>query len=126
MAVEKPSVIEVKVAIPATSALSDGQVQAAINTAALVVERCISSLDEELQKEIVMYWAAGMLADMGVITGGGAITSDRLGDASRTFAQGGGKKVASNSYKQIAIDLDPSGCLSRIGKGRATAEVLRV
>lgn len=124
MAVEKPNVEQVRAII--STGLTDDQVQLYINDAALAVEGCISSLDDERQVAIVKWWTAHMIASAGQARGGGggagAVSSRKLGDASTTWVRGSlGTGAASTYYGQQAISLDPSGCLAKIGMERALA-----
>ena len=123
MAVAKPTVAAVRVVISTT--LAEDAVQSPIDDAAALIDgqcACISTLPPETQEAIVK-WVAAHLISTVKNAGGGTITSDRLGDAARTYATAGfGKQLASSAYGQNALLLDSTGCLARLGKARATIE----
>lgn len=123
MAVETPTVAAVRVVI--TTSLDDAAVQSLIDDAAALIDgqcSCIASLPSATQQSIVK-WVAAYLISTVKQQGGGTLTSDRLGDAARTYSTTGfGKQLASSAYGQNALLLDPTGCLARLGKARATIE----
>lgn len=103
--------------------LSDAQIQVAIDTALLLAARCLSAIADEATRDAIVKYLAAHLATIIGSEGAGATTSSSLGDASDTYATGHfGKSLASTSYGQIAIQLDPYGCLLKIGNPRATFE----
>lgn len=114
MSVSLPSVAEVRAII--TTSLEDDQVQYYIDDAALLVEDCVSSLDEARQKAIVKWTAAHLIAS----SPAGAtrvVTSQKLGDASETYATGQvtGAGLGGSAYGIQAMSLDPNGCLAGLG-----------
>lgn len=100
---------------------SDAQVQAAIDDVTLMAARCLSAIaDEATRDAIVKYLAAHLLAIIDS-NGAGVATSSKLGDASDTYATGSfGRGLSSSAYGQMAINLDPNGCLQRMGNPKAT------
>lgn len=120
MSLSLPSVDEVRIVI--STPLTDDQVEALILDASLVVANCsaVAGYDADVQAAIVKYWTADIISTI-ANSGAGVITSDKLGDAARTFSAGQ-DKTATSFYRQRAYDLDPSGCLRRIGKPTATFE----
>lgn len=103
--------------------LEDDAVQAAITDAGLLAEKCIESLAQTRQDAIVKYLAAHLLSVGPSSGGGGALSSQKLGDASESYSVGHlGDQLRSTSYGMTAIQLDPNGCLVRIGKAKATIE----
>jgi hypothetical protein len=116
-----PSVEEVRAVI--TTALTDAQIEAIILDASLTVDQCpaVAGYDADVQAAIIKYWTADLLSMINA-QGGGAITADRLGDASRSYSVANLDKGAISYYRQQAFALDPSGCLRRLGKARATVE----
>lgn len=122
MSVERPAASDVRVVIE--TSLSDLQIEGLITEAVLMVEKCVSSYEAERQKAIVR-WVTAYLIDNIRNQGGGGVQSDSLGDASRSYFSGAlGEGLAENGYGLKAIALDPSGCLMRIGKSKATIEVI--
>lgn len=120
MALELPTADEVRVVI--STALTDPQIEALILDAALVVDQCsaVAGYDVDTQAAIVKYWTADLISTI-ANQGAGVVTSDKLGDAARTFSAGNDSS-ATSFYRQRAYDLDPSGCLRRIGKAQASFE----
>jgi hypothetical protein len=100
---------------------SDAQVQVAINDVTLMAARCLALIaDEPTRDAIVKYLAAHLLTIIDS-TGAGVATSSKLGDASDTYKTDGfGRSLGSSNYGQMAIQLDPNGCLQRIGNPKAT------
>lgn len=120
MAVQTPDVAAVRAVI--TTRLSDTDIEAIIADAVLIAERCIKNLEGDRQERILVYIAAHLIASIATAAGG-TISSDRLGDASRTYSVAHlGKQMASTSYGQTAMFLDPNGCLSRLGRPPATIQ----
>jgi len=121
-----PTLADVR-AIIATS-LTDGQLQAVIDDAALIAEGCaaVAGYPATRQAAIVKYITAHLLAgSAGSATGSGAITQKALGDASESYAAGQlGMDLKSSQWGSKALLLDPSGCLATLGRQRAYFEVL--
>ena len=118
MALSKPNVADVRL-IVATGA-SDSAVSAVIDDATLFAEGCpvISSYSTDRQAAIIKYITAHMLLSSGQAEG--QKTAKALGDASESYASPTlGSGLGGSSYGQMAITLDPSGCLSNLGKVRA-------
>lgn len=117
-----PSAADV-IAITGTS-LPETVVTALIQDAALVAANCISQYDGPRQTAIIKWLAAHMIASTAQ-GGESVLTSDKLGDASQTFARATlGAGLRGSMYGQQALALDPSGCLARKGNGTATVQVI--
>lgn len=116
--VTKPSAADVRIII--TTEMTDEQILAIVDDAALLAARCLSVLESDLQKAIIKYLTAHIIVQSpNGPGGGGQLTSSSLGDASDTYASGQfGKGLSASSYGQMAIALDPNGCLVDIGKSR--------
>lgn len=122
MPICKPDAADV-IALMGTD-LPEPVVQSLIDDAALIVERCIVGLPCERQRAILKWITAHLIASTGDESGE-VRTSERLGDAADGFARGQlGDNIASTFFGQQALMLDPNGCLNRIGKSRATIEVV--
>lgn len=121
MALSLPSADEVRVII--STSLTDGQVDAIILDASLMVENCaeVAGYDADVQAAIVKYFAADIISVIKA-QGGGVMTSDRLGDAARSYSVANLGKNANSFYRQQAYALDPSGCLRRLGGAQASFE----
>lgn len=120
MAVEKPSAADVKAII--STALTDEQIGALIDDAALLAEDCIASLSSERQKAILKWLTAHLIASTDF---NGMKTSSKLGDAQDSFARATlGDALKGTTYGQQALALDPCGCLVNIGKVKAFAVTL--
>lgn len=120
MAIQQPTADDVRAII--TTSLTDPQITAIIADATLIAENCIASFDGTRQAAILKYLAAHLISGI-KNQGGGALTSESLGDASRSYATGSfGKQLESTGYGQAALQLDPNGCLARLGKARASIE----
>ena len=117
-----PSVAEVRSVI--ATGLTDEQIEALIVDACLVVDQCsaVAGYDADVQAAIIKYWTADIISTISN-QGAGVVTSDRLGDAARSFSAGN-DKTATSFYRQRAYDFDPSGCLRRIGKPQASFQSL--
>lgn len=114
MAIQKPTATEVKEIV--STSKSDAVVSSMIEDAALMAEKCITSLDGDRQEAILRYLTAHMIviSDGG---GAGAVVSEKLGDAQRNYsAVPLGESLRSSGFGQQAIALDPNGCLANIGK----------
>jgi len=106
------------------STLSEDIVNAIIDDAALVVSGCIVNLDAARQTAIIKWVAAHMVASTSS-GGGGVLSSQKLGDASESYARGElGKALNSSYYGQQAIALDPNGCLRKIGQPSVGFQVI--
>lgn len=120
MAIERPETDDVRAVIQTT--LTDDEIETIIDDAILIADTCISALPAARQKAILKWLTAHLVSSIKNF-GGGGVTSDKLGDASRTFSSGHfGKQLASTSYGQQALLMDPNGCLARIGKAKASIE----
>jgi hypothetical protein len=119
---QKPSA-ETVIALTGTG-LAAAVVSAVIDDAALLAEKCIRNLPGGRQEAILKWLAAHMLASTSD-SGSQVLASTSLGAASDSFARGSlGDGLQSTTYGQQAIALDPSGCLARLGRARATIEVV--
>lgn len=111
-------------AVVSTGSLTEAQIDEVISDAALIAETCIESLDGNRQRSILKWLAAHLISTI-KSQGGGALTSDRIGDAARSYSTASlGTELRSTSYGQQALLLDPNGCLARLGKARAVFEGL--
>lgn len=120
-----PSVPDVRAII--TTAAADGVVQAFITDAEALTQACLASQPTALKATIVKWVAAHLLASVGLDSGEKApdVTSRRLGDAAESFARPTpGEGLAATSYGKHAIALDPTGCLSRLGRRAAEFHTL--
>lgn len=103
--------------------LSDADIAAIIEDAALIVGPCVASLDEDRAKAIIKYVAADLIAATIASSGGGARTAKALGDASESYASGGpGVEFGKSTYWTRALMLDPNGCIEKLGRRRAVFE----
>lgn len=125
-AICEPTVEDVRVII--TTGMSDAQVQAMIDDAALLVNRCITTLACDLQATIIKWVTAHLIASTSTATSGGTgvLTGESLGDASFSYAKPQLQSfgLASTTYGLQAIGLDPNGCLTTLGLRRTRVEVL--
>lgn len=122
--VATPTVDEVRATI--TTSLTDAQIQLFIDDAVLVASQCASFLgfDASRQQAIVRWLTAHLLSTV-MNKGGGNLTAESLGDASKSYGTSAlGKELRSTMYGNAALQLDPSGCLARLGKARATFQVV--
>lgn len=119
MAIAKPSAQDV---IDLTgTALDESVVSSIIDDAALMVEDCVKNLSAERQEAIVKWVSAHMIASGGE----GTLTSMKLGDASESYARATlGDGLSGTTYGQQALLLDPNGCLAKLGRAKATIEVV--
>lgn len=102
--------------------LAEAVVTALIADAELVAGDCISSYSAERQDAIVKWLAAHLVASTDA--GGVSVTSEKLGDASLTFARATlGEGLKGTFYGQQALALDTNGCLTGKGRGQASVEV---
>lgn len=104
------------------SKLPENVIDLLIQQAALIAKKCIEKLSPELQKAIVMWLAAHLVATTGDTFG--TLTTRKLGDAQKSWARATtGEGLKGTAYGQQVLLLDPCGCLSRLGKATATVEV---
>lgn len=118
MSIAKPTVASVRAIID--TKLTDEQLESVIDDAVLFAEGCpmVATYDEARQRAIIKWLTAHMIASTNA-TGGGALTSKSLGDASESYARPTlGVGLSGTTYGQQAIALDPSGCLANLGKTR--------
>ena len=116
-----PTVAEVRQII--TTGLSDADIGAIIEDAALIVGPCIEGMAEDRAKAIIKYATADLIASTVASSGGGARTAKALGDASESYASGGtGAEFGKSAYWSKALLLDTTGCLANLGRRRATLE----
>lgn len=104
--------------------LPEPVVEAIIADAAVLAGPCIQALDAARRDAIIRWLSAHMVS---TADGGGTSTlsSRSLGDASKSWARGTlGEGLKSSFFGQQALALDPSGCLARLGKPRATIQVV--
>lgn len=103
--------------------LSAAVVTTLIDDAALVAGDCITGYADDRQTAIIKWLAAHMVASTDA--GGGTLTSDKLGDASQSYARATmGDGLRGTIYGQQALALDTNGCLTTRGKGRASVEII--
>lgn len=121
MALQKPNVADVLAILGGEH--SEPLIQSMIDDAALVADNlCTQAYDAERQKAIVKWLAAHMVAST---NREGVLTSDKLGDAQQSYARATtGEGLKGTTYGQQALLLDINGCLSRLGKPRASIEVV--
>lgn len=98
--------------------LSEAVVDALLDDALLILDGCGYTGDrlDALQK-----WLAAHL----VASHDGTITSDKLGDAARTYGRATlGTGLSGTMYGQQAMALDTTGCLTRKFSPPASVEIL--
>lgn len=99
-------------------------VQSFIDDAALIAEKCLAALSCDRQTAMLKWLTAHLIASAGDESGE-IRTSEKLGDATDSFARATlGEGLAGTFYGQQALLLDPNACLKKIGKSRATIEVV--
>lgn len=122
----EPLVEDVRLIIE--TSLSDAQVQAMIDDAALLVSACVESLECARQTAIIKWVTAHLIANLSTATSGGAgvVTQESLGDASISYAKPPllGEGLKSTTYGQQAIALDPNGCIASLGRNQAKVFLL--
>lgn len=122
----EPTVDDVRQII--TTSLSDGVVQAMIDAAGLLVNRCITTLSCDVQAEIIKWVTAHLISNISSQTteGAGIITSESLGDASTSYAKPtlGTAGLSTTMYGLTAMAFDPNGCLGTLGARKTIVEVL--
>lgn len=115
------------IALTATD-FSEAVVGAIIADAALIAEGCIASYDDARQTAIIKWLACHLIASTNGASGGGSgsITSEKLGDAATSFSKSAltGEGMKATHYGQQAMLLDTNGCLSRLGRARASVQVI--
>lgn len=102
--------------------LSDGNIEGLLSTADALIGSYLApkGVSQALQSEIIKYTAAHLVALKDRTTNS---LEERIGDASITYGDvssaSGGKFTATDlratRWGQMAISLDPSGVLSRLG-----------
>jgi len=121
-----PSAAEVRAII--TTSLTDPAIEAMIEDAELMVEACIASMTCQRKTAIIKWVTAHLISSMSSITSGGTgvITSDSLGDASRSYAKPtlDSTGLFGSTYGQQAMALDPNGCLAALGMRKTLFKVL--
>lgn len=118
MAIAKP--LPADVTALTGSGFPEPVVQAFIDDAVLIAEKCISAMPEARQKSVLKWLAAHLIASTDE---GGVRTSESLGDASESFARAKmGDALKGTVYGQQAIALAP--CLGRIGRATAVVTVV--
>lgn len=118
MALSKPTAAVV-IALTGTE-LPEAVVTAIIDDAALMANDCLSPLSAEVQEAALKWLSAHLVASS---DGEGQVSSEKLGDASVTYARGTlGDGISGTMYGQQAIALAP--CLAYLGRARATIGVI--
>lgn len=110
------TITEVRVILSAeeSAKLSDGQIQAAIDTATIIVDRLASADCHSAAslKQVELYLSAHIAVQT---SSGGEVTEEKIGDASEKRNK---SKDGTTSYLQTAQMLDCSGRLVDFGKGQ--------
>ena len=115
-----PTVQEVKRVI--ATALDDDAIEQMIEDAAMLGGDCVDGYNADRRKIIIRWLAAHLIASS---HNEGALQSESLGDASESYARGQlGDALRGTVYGQQALSFDVKGCLSRIGKKRASVQVI--
>ena len=115
-----PTAQEVKRII--ATALDDDAINQMIEDAAMLGGACVDGYDADRRKIIIRWLTAHLIASS---HNEGALQSESLGDASETYARAQlGDSLRGTVYGQQALALDAKGCLSRIGKKRASVQVI--
>lgn len=118
---------DVRLVVP-TDGVEDATITAMITTAGVLVAQCggVLSLPQATQDEILKYVTGHLLA-VGHLRRSGPVTQRSLGDASQSFASSAmkpGKGLNATMWGQLAISLDPTGCLEKIGRTKVTFNTL--
>jgi len=111
------------IALTGTS-LDSAVVDAIIADAVLLVEdnACFAGYSEAKQTAILKWLSAHLVAST---SGDGVVTSEKLGDASQTYGRAPlGDGLKGTTYGQQVLALDTNGCLSGVGRGKASVQVL--
>ena len=99
-------------------------VSAIIDDAASLVSDCIVTYDAARQASIIK-WVAAHLISSTAAGGEKVLTSWKLGDAAETYGRASlGDGLRGTVYGQQALLLDTNGCLTGLGKGRASVQVI--
>lgn len=115
-----PTAAQVKAIVE--TALDDSVVDSIIADAALLAEHCLQGLSNDRQTAIVKWLAAHLIAST---DSSATLASSKLGDASESYVRATtGERLMGTTYGQQAIALDPNGCLVKLGKAKATFEVV--
>lgn len=110
------------IALTGTS-MAEAVVASIIDDAALFAEGCISQYSDARQTAIIKWVAAHMVQ---ATSGGTSLQSQKLGDASETYARSSlsGDGLQATHYGQQALSLETSGCLAGRGRARASVQVI--
>lgn len=126
MALTLPTADDVRVVISTT--LTDDEIDALIAELALEgspIYACLDAITNGDLQAAILKWLVAHFISTTKNLGGGAVTADKLGDASRSFSTAQlGTELRSSTYGQNALLLDPNGCLARIGRAKARFEGL--
>jgi hypothetical protein len=110
----------------ADTALTAGQVEPYLVVAErMMVERGVDSgVANDITKREIHRWLTAHFIAMSdrELT----LMSQRVGEASEAYVGEFGKGLEGTRYGQMAMTIDPTAILSRVGKRRATIEVLDV
>jgi hypothetical protein len=100
--------------------LSESVVDSIIADAALIAANCLVGVADGVETAALKWLAAHLVAST---TANGAVTSRKLGDASKSYASTNlGDGLMGTSYGQQAVALLP--CLATIGRAQAVIEVI--
>ena len=124
MTIATPTASDVRNVFVTTA--TDTVIDGFIADAVLAVESCssIAGYSEAKQKAIVKYVAAHLMTLAGLAVGSskGQVVSEKVGDASVTYANNasaaGGEGLRATTFGQSAIALDASGCLRNLGRAK--------
>lgn len=125
MSLTLPTADDVRVIM--TTTLTDTQIDSVILEAEAFAAACpaIESASAIIQASILKWITAHMIS---VITGaGGVVTAEALGDASKSYAapmQTRGNGLNATRFGQMALMLETTGCLARLGQPGVKFEVL--
>lgn len=111
------------IALTGTS-LDSATVDAVIADATLVVsENACYNAYEDARKDAIIKWLTAHLISS--TSQDGSVTSEKLGDASVTYARAAlGDGLKGTTYGQQVLLLDYNGCLTKLGRAKATFEVV--
>ena len=102
--------------------IDEAVVSSVVDDAAVMAERCSSAWSDAQETAILKWLAAHLLSST---HDGGVTTSESLGDASQSYKRAQmSDGIAGTTYGQQAIALDSSGCLARLGRAKASIEVI--
>lgn len=120
MPLSKPAAAVV-IALTGTD-LDEPTVEAIIDDAALIAERCLSGYSSAIQQSALKWLAAHLIASTSD-EGASVRSSEKLGDASDGFARAQfGNGIMGTTYGQQAVALVP--CLGRLGRPTARVTVV--